>query len=236
MIGPRPDQIKGVPRPGSAAFPPPIRGSPSGPPGQVRPTSRRRPARSLARHSPCPCPPFPIPYAPSSGSPHPANATSGGREPARCRHPRIGPSGPGSRAETATIPGTRASPGCMLSSSSPWRRRVSAQENPTSPGDPPLDAAGLATRRPTRTATPPTVRCRGRRHARRGRRTAPGHQSIGRRRRRPPRRPPGSTAAAPSSTTAATTSAESAADKQLRELLQERLRLLDEYDKAIDIV
>ncbi len=40
------------------------------------------------------------------------------------------------------------------------------------------------------------------------------------------------TGAAPSSTTASATTTESAADKQLRELLQERLRLFDEYDKA----
>jgi hypothetical protein len=38
--------------------------------------------------------------------------------------------------------------------------------------------------------------------------------------------------AGPTSTTVPTTTTESAADKQLRELLQERLRLLDEYDKA----
>jgi hypothetical protein len=38
--------------------------------------------------------------------------------------------------------------------------------------------------------------------------------------------------AAPSSTTTSATTTESAADKQLRDLFQERLRLLDEYDKT----
>ncbi len=40
------------------------------------------------------------------------------------------------------------------------------------------------------------------------------------------------TGAAPSSTTSSATTTESAADKQLRDILQERLRLFDEYDKA----
>ena len=123
---------------------------------------------------------------------------------------------------------------CMLPVFLALAATSSAQEDPTSPGDPRSrrrlahDARSL----PGPVPGSRTVRCRARRHA---------PEATGQLRAINPSAVNGSATstaaglragAAPSSTTASNTTAESAADKPLRELLQERLRLFDEYDKA----
>ena len=98
-----PEQVKGFPRLTAASGRAENR---DGIPVERAPRPRGRiPLEGPHRHSPCPCRTFPIPYAPSSGSPHPMDAPSSARDPrhvddqatglrARVREPAMATKGP----------------------------------------------------------------------------------------------------------------------------------------------
>ena len=192
-------------------------------------------------HSPCRLTAFPIPYAPPSGLPYPVNPSTVGRDPAMprstswtCRSDFGRRSRPASPQCPAT--GQRLAPG----------HGVRPGRDEHRPGD----SAEIRTRlrksrgrrQLQRQSPPPQPR---RRHRRTPRSPPSGpRRPASSRRSTPPASPSASTGVPPTASTAAVTRspansatptpAESATAKQLRELLVERLQLLEEFEKASD--
>ena len=153
--------------------------------------------QDLDRHSPCPCRTFPIPYAPSSGSPYPMRIPSSGRDPRDVDDQCIRPPGSGSRTGRGHEGPCASAVACVLMTAlacaaSGSDAGCAVEADLRDPGGGGLPSGSRESRRPDPDAD--AVRRRHRRPPRRDQRPAPGDQPCRRRRRRPPPHAPARTA------------------------------------------